>query len=76
MARSTLIAVLITLAGSSLATAGQRTVPSHAHRVTKGRVVHSHPTVVSRRSTPSFFSNLMELERRKNAWLKRTFLGM
>ncbi len=28
------------------------------------------------RHSAGFFSNLMELERRKNAWLKRTFLGM
>lgn len=28
------------------------------------------------RNSGGFFSNLMELERRKNAWLKRTFLGM
>lgn len=30
----------------------------------------------SSRSTKGLFSNLMELERKKNAWLKRTFLGM
>lgn len=28
-----------------------------------------------RQASPGFFSNLMELERRKNAWLRRTFLG-
>ncbi|MEZ6125294.1 MAG: hypothetical protein R3C49_19265 [Planctomycetaceae bacterium] len=27
------------------------------------------------RSNGGFFSNLMELERRKNAWLRATFLG-
>lgn len=27
-----------------------------------------------RRSQPSFFGRVMELERRKNAWLRRTFL--
>ncbi|TWU36584.1 hypothetical protein Q31b_48650 [Novipirellula aureliae] len=27
-------------------------------------------------SSGGFFGELMELERRKNAWLKRTFLGM
>lgn len=30
----------------------------------------------SARSAKGFFSNLIELERKKNAWLKRTFLGM
>jgi hypothetical protein len=30
----------------------------------------------SARSTKGFFSSLLELERKKNAWLKRTFLGM
>lgn len=30
----------------------------------------------SARSTKGFFSNLLELERKKNAWLKRTFLGI
>lgn len=31
---------------------------------------------VSQRSTGNgFFSNIMEVERRKNAWLKATFLG-
>jgi len=27
-----------------------------------------------RRSQPSFFGRVMQLERRKNAWLRRTFL--
>ena len=35
-------------------------------------VYRSHRTV---RQSPSFFGQLMELERRKNAWLMRTFLG-
>ena len=75
MARSALIAVLLIIAGSSLASAGQRHI-HHNHVVHTGRVVHHQPMVVSRRSGQGFFSNLMELERRKNAWLKRTFLGM
>ena len=29
----------------------------------------------SQRSSGGFFSNLMELERRKNAWLRSTFFG-
>ena len=32
-------------------------------------------TVRSSSRRGGFFSNLMDLERRKNAWLKRTFLG-
>lgn len=47
-------------------------------------VVQGNPAVVrvypayrqAPRNSGGFFSNLMELERRKNAWLKRTFLGM
>lgn len=35
-----------------------------------------HVHRVSRRPAPqSFFQRVMELERRKNAWLMRTFLG-
>lgn len=30
---------------------------------------------VRRHHQPNLFQKLMELERRKNAWLKRTFLG-
>ena len=30
---------------------------------------------VRRQSQPNVFAKLMDLERRKNAWLKRTFLG-
>lgn len=38
---------------------------------------HHYPQVrSSARPTKGFFSNIMELERKKNAWLKRTFLGM
>jgi len=48
------------------------------------QVVQGNPGVVrvypayrqAPRNSAGFFSNLMELERRKNAWLKRTFLGM
>lgn len=31
--------------------------------------------IFQRSNQPGFFSNLMELERRKNAWLRATFLG-
>lgn len=30
---------------------------------------------VRRQSQPNLFQKMMELERRKNAWLRRTFLG-
>ena len=30
---------------------------------------------VSQRSNGGFFANVMELERRKNAWLRATFFG-
>lgn len=42
-------------------------------------VVQSAPRyiypVVRRPARPTFFQRVMELERRKNAWLMRTFLG-
>lgn len=42
-------------------------------------VVESAPVTqtrrVYRRRPTNVFQNLMELERRKNAWLRRTFLG-
>ena len=33
------------------------------------------PRVSQRGSGPGFFPNLMEVERKKNAWLRATFLG-
>jgi len=36
---------------------------------------HRHYSAPSQRSSGGVFSELIELERRKNAWLKRTFLG-
>jgi hypothetical protein len=39
------------------------------------RQPHYHSAPQRRSSKGGLFSELMELERRKNAWLKRTFLG-
>ncbi len=39
------------------------------------RQPHYHSAPQRRPSKGGLFSELMELERRKNAWLKRTFLG-
>jgi len=48
--------------------------PAAAPTVPAAPVQHVHR--VSRRPAPqSFFQRVMELERRKNAWLMRTFLG-
>jgi len=49
-----------------MATEGAQAAPVKQHR---------HHAAPSRRSSGGVFSELMELERRKNAWLKRTFLG-
>ncbi|MFM8475861.1 MAG: hypothetical protein ACKOEO_08690 [Planctomycetaceae bacterium] len=50
------------------------TAPVAAPTVPAAPVRHVHRT--SRRPAPqSFFQRVMELERRKNAWLMRTFLG-
>lgn len=42
--------------------------PTHAARPTRS-------ASNGQRNSGGVFSNLMDLERRKNAWLKRTFLG-
>jgi hypothetical protein len=43
---------------------------------TPAEPVHQHVHRVSRRpAKQTFFQRVMELERRKNAWLMRTFLG-
>jgi hypothetical protein len=49
---------------------------SHGGFVAPIRHQHHHYSAPQRRSSRGgVFSELMELERRKNAWLKRTFLG-
>lgn len=71
------LALLIALAASNAAVAGETPV----HVLPATTAVKSVPvqTVAARRATRSskqtFFGKVMELERRKNAWLRRTFLG-
>ena len=60
------ITTLALIAAFSLAAAGEAEA---------GRRNNYRGSRVSQRSNGGFFSNLMELERRKNAWLRATFLG-
>jgi len=70
-------ALLAALTVSSVATAGDTAV----HVLPATSVVKSVPVQpvanrrVTRSSKQTFFGKVMELERRKNAWLRRTFLG-
>ena len=59
------------------------TTHTHPMPVVASPEVHTYsaPTVTTRsrrysaQQNQSFFGQLMDLERRKNAWLRRTFLG-
>ena len=74
------IAALAVLGLSSAAVAGENIVPVMAASATGTavpvvQVAQSRSTnQASRRSEPGFFGRVMEVERRKNAWLRRTFL--
>lgn len=79
MARRAALSLALLILPISLASAGDYRVVSTPVAVVGGAPVQKHypqPVVRARRSSGGFFSNLMELERRKNAWLKRTFLGI
>ena len=64
MRRFVITAVAVLIAFSTFA----------ADNAEAGRRAHG-PRVSQRGSGPGFFSNLMEVERKKNAWLRATFLG-
>lgn len=49
-------------------------VPAAPAETAPAKAQHVH-RVAARPAKQSFFQRVMELERRKNAWLKRTFLG-
>ncbi len=56
--------------------AASAAVAAPAPAVTQSAPVYRNSRTVRRnRRSGNFFSDLMELERRKNAWLMRTFLG-
>ena len=68
MKRFLTTAIALTIALSLAATeaeAGRRRV----------RANRSSRPMFQQRSRGNFFSNMMDLERRKNAWLRSTFLG-
>ncbi len=74
------VATLAVIGLSSVASAGDKAVTavpasSQANvpvaQVSQSSVVTLQPV---RRSSTNFFGRVMELERRKNAWLRRTFL--
>ncbi len=64
-----MIAVALTVAGT--ASASQAPAPLEITPV----VQSSAPMLVGNKKRTNIFQRLLELERRKNAWLKRTFLG-
>jgi len=77
--RLRLVVATLALVGSvSLASAGENAAPVQpasksgaavpVTQVAQGRVIQQ------RRTQGSFLDRVMELERRKNAWLRRTFL--
>ena len=71
------VAAMISVAGSADA---QSPAPEAAPAVIAAPVVQDTPVYTRSRSVRSSkrvgpFSKLMEIERRKNAWLRRTFLG-
>jgi hypothetical protein len=73
-----IVATLALVGSASLAAAGENTVPVQpasksgaaipVTQVAQGRVIQQ------RSAQGSFFDRVMELERRKNAWLRRTFI--
>ena len=71
------LALLIALTASAAAIAGD--TPVHVLPATSAvRSVPVQPVAarrVTRSTKQTFFGKVMELERRKNAWLRRTFLG-
>lgn len=74
------IAALAVLGLSSAAAAGEKNVPvvpasGSGSTVPVVQVAQSRSTYqASRSSQPGFLDRIMEVERRKNAWLRRTFL--
>jgi hypothetical protein len=74
----TVVATLALVGSASLASAGENNVPVQTAsksgsavpvtQVAQGRVIQQ-----DRRIQGGFLNRLMELERRKNAWLRRTF---
>ncbi len=59
------LTIAFSVAASSEAEAGKR----------RYRANRSSRPLFQQRSGGNMFSNLMEIERRKNAWLRATFLG-
>jgi len=73
----TSLTLLAALTVASVSAAGDTAV----HILPATAVVRSVPVQpvaarrVTRNSKQTFFGKVMDLERRKNAWLRRTFLG-
>ena len=74
------VATIAALGLSTAAVAGDKDVPvvpasTSGSAVPVVQVAQSRPVIQSvQTSQGGFFSRLMEAERRKNAWLRRTFL--
>lgn len=73
------LALAIALTTGATAFGGESAVhvlPASAAKSVQVQQVSSRSVYsVAPRPKQTFFGRLMELERRKNAWLKRTFLG-
>ncbi len=74
---ATLLLASLSQADDNLANAGQirrenSTQVANASQIAKQKAMVDSPAPVQ---SQSFFGRIMELERRKNAWLRKTFLG-
>jgi hypothetical protein len=70
MRRTIVLSTLAILALSSAAVAGDNSIPVQTASMTGQAPVIQ---VAQTRARGGLFSRIMELERRKNAWLRRTF---
>ena len=69
------LTVALTIAMTSIATAAEAPIAQPTPIVQTLDVHQGQLIAGNRRKKPSIWKRLMNMERRKNAWLKRTFLG-